>query len=472
MIRWKLVALLALVAATVTPRVADASLVEIQNEAVRALAHVQERRFANGMTVVVQEDRHVPIVSLALRYDAGERNVPPGREGVAMLTTYAMVRVTKHVAAGEYNRYLSRAGATGHSGSTAADSTLLRVTLPSNRLALPLWLWSDQMAFFVDAIDKAQLDVERAALVNAIANEDGGPLSRVSAMLDEEIYAAGHPYHAIGRATAATIGAITVDDVRAYHERWIVPEHATLVIVGDVVAADAFALAEKYFGPVPRGPGAKLAPPTSTPLRGESQLEISANVSTPTVWIRWPTPAFYTDDDAMLDVAARLMTGIRSGHLHWALVDEKKVATAVNATNGSRALGSRFDVRVTGVAGVTPAALLAEVDAAFGRFSDGHVTEAHVNGALGETLLPRLYSFEHAAIRAALLAGYSTNMGTPSFIDKDLARFVPIDRAALARAIPRLLPGNKRVVALVTPSSSAPMGGVKSARNFKPAWIK
>ena len=45
---------------------------------------------------------------------------------------------------------------------------------------------------------------------------------------------------------------MTAADARTWYERWYAPNNATLVVVGDVNPVAVFALARRYFGPVPR----------------------------------------------------------------------------------------------------------------------------------------------------------------------------------------------------------------------------
>jgi hypothetical protein len=68
---------------------------------------VRETRLENGLTVVVQEDHRVPLVSLALRYQGGEQAAPGGQWAVAQLTTALMLRHTQHAPAGDYDRLAS-----------------------------------------------------------------------------------------------------------------------------------------------------------------------------------------------------------------------------------------------------------------------------------------------------------------------------------------------------------------------------
>lgn len=123
---------------------------------------LHEFHLDNGLTVVVAEVPRVPIETLALRYDGGQRAVPAGMSGLATLTTELMLEQTRHVHPGDYARLLTTAGASKFNWTNGIDATVLEVTLPSSRVELPLWLWSDEMGFFSSGFDDTQFAKLRA----------------------------------------------------------------------------------------------------------------------------------------------------------------------------------------------------------------------------------------------------------------------------------------------------------------------
>lgn len=329
--------------------VAAATLVAAASPSARAQSHIdvalgpiEEHHLGNGLTVVIQEDHRVPLVSLAIRYDVSA--APPGQPAAAALTSFLMLGHTAHVAPGEYYRLLAAAGATGTSDCTQASATTFQTTVPSNRLALPLWLWSDQMGYFDGALDEAQLALQRNKLreQRRVALE-GSPLGRIEQLAVTELYPPEHPYHFIEYAPE-DVDHVDRAAVLAFHDAWITPPRATLVIVGDVVAADAQAMVEKYFATIPRGAVGQVAAPAPIgPLTGETQVDVEANVARPQVFLRYRTPRLLTAEDARLDVVANLLDGRRTGWLVWKLVDEQKVAINVLAHQRSDALSSQFE---------------------------------------------------------------------------------------------------------------------------------
>jgi len=428
-----------------------------------ALGPIEEHHLDNGMTLVIQEDHRAPLVSLALRYD--DSAAPPGQHAAATLTTFLMLDATKHVAAGDYYRLLAGAGATGAADRTQPSATTLEVTVPSNRLALPLWLWSEQIGYFDGALDDAKLTTQRNKLreQRRVALE-GSPMGRIDAMAMEELYPADHPYHHVD-FTPEDVDRLDRAAVLAFHDAWMTPAHATLVLVGDVVPADATALVEKYFATLPRGAAVETpAPPPLAPLSGETQVDVAANVPHAQVFLRWRTPRLLSSEDARLDVVARLLSGSRTAWLFWDLVDQKKVAVSVSAHQRSDALGSQFEIRIEGANGKTAKELLAAFDLAMNAIRGRAPSKKELAGAIYETVIDRFLALERAPTRAFDFARTRTLAESADPTKHDLGRYGRVDDAQVREAMQTFLGPDRRVVLLVTPTPGAPAGGTRVGR--------
>jgi zinc protease len=430
---------------------------------------VEQRRLDNGLTIIVQEDHRNPLVSLVLLSDAGERASPDGMHGLAWLTALVVADATKHMARGDAHRHLRRAGATFRDSSDA-DTHYQTVTLPSRRFALPLWIWSDRMGFFDEGFDEALLRTTRDQQIERLrAWQEGSPLGRLDGFADEELFPADHPYHA-PYGTRESLSQIGRTDIIAFHDRWMTPDHATLVIVGDVKAAEAMAEVERWFGPIPASAERKWFPPPSLPrLAGETRVEIAAPVATARVSIRWPTPALLTIDDAQLDVVARLLAGKHRAFVYWDLVTTDKVATSVTARQASRRLASEFVVTIEGAPGKSASELLAAFDRSMDSFAARALQQGEIDHAAYDMVIANVYGYEAAPTRAFELAKYNALAGTPLYFGADAQRYDDITPAVVASVVKKWLPRDRRVVMLVTPDRSAAPGGERRGRRVVPA---
>ncbi len=87
-----------------------------------------------------------------------------------------------------------------------------------------------------------------------------------------------HPYMHPVIGWMADLEKLTVKDVRDWYQRWYVPNNATLVVVGDVVPREVFALARQYFGPIPSRPLPRSRPAAEPPQTEMRQAEVSRHI--------------------------------------------------------------------------------------------------------------------------------------------------------------------------------------------------
>src|SRR3954471_2867465 len=120
---------------------------------------------ANGLTVILHQDRSVPIVALNVWYHVGSANEKPGRTGFAHLFEHLMFEGSAHVKEGQFDTLLESAGATNN-GSTTNDRTNYYIDAPSNALELALFLESDRMGYLLDAMSPERVNGQRDVVKN------------------------------------------------------------------------------------------------------------------------------------------------------------------------------------------------------------------------------------------------------------------------------------------------------------------
>ena len=105
---------------------------------------VQTYELPNGLFVTLSEDHTAPIVAVNLWYHVGSANERVGRTGFAHLFEHMLFQGSQHVGTNDHFRYVQQVGGVAN-GSTWYDRTNYYETLPSNELALGLWLEADRM---------------------------------------------------------------------------------------------------------------------------------------------------------------------------------------------------------------------------------------------------------------------------------------------------------------------------------------
>ncbi len=153
-----------------------------------------------------------------------------------------------------------------------------------------------------------------------------------SGLLAEQLRAAAfiaHPYQWPVAGWASDIDGWTLADLKEHFRMGYAPNNCTVVVAGDVTAAEVLRLARKYFETTP----AQKAPP---PLRtkepeqlGERRVTLRKPAQAPLFMAAYHTPEAKHGDRLALEILARAMTGGRSSRLYRRMVDTDQSVLAV-----------------------------------------------------------------------------------------------------------------------------------------------
>src|SRR6186997_765812 len=210
-------------------------------------------RLANGLTVVLHQDKTVPVATVNIWYHVGSANEKPGRTGFAHLFEHLMFEGSKHVKEGEFDKLLESAGATNNA-STSNDRTNYYIDVPVNALDLALFLDSDRMGFLLDAMPPEQVNSQRDVVKNERRQSyENRPYGMASIELDKMLWPTNHPYNWPTIGYMEDLTAASHEDVVQFFKKYYVPNNASLVIAGDIDIPRTKTLVEKWFNEIPRG---------------------------------------------------------------------------------------------------------------------------------------------------------------------------------------------------------------------------
>jgi zinc protease len=437
----------------------------------RALATegaVSETKLQNGLRVVVDENHRVPVTSVTVRYAVGAANDPDARNGLTELVARMMATKTEHVPENGFDEVADRAG--GRSGWEAnLDDTEFFAEVPSSALEKAFWLLSDQMGFFVPAVDDAAirhgvqlLAVERG---QHVAND---PMGHARELVPGELYPAGHPYRHVARASdAAGLASLGKSELAAFVQKFFVPSNAVLVVSGDAKPDQVVALAKKWFGEIPAGTPQPNAFAPIPPLAHQVHLDIAARVERPVVQMTWLAPPEFAPGDAELDVVANILHGYRIARLSWDLITKLRVAGDIDVQERSHRRGSTFTITAVATPKHTAQEVAAAIDNVLRTLETTQPPDSDdMEGALSSALMERTLAMEASLFRARQFASWSLRAGTADYWQSDMHRY-ETDPGRVQQAAIRYLPLDKRVVVFVTPSKTAPVAGQLLQRKVK-----
>ena len=286
----------------------------------------------NGLDVIVHEDRKAPIVAVAVWYNVGSKDEPKGQTGFAHLFEHLMFNGSEN-AQGDYFEYLQQMGATDYNGTTSFDRTNYFQSVPTGALERALWLESDRMGYLLGAVTQEKLDNQRGVVQNEKRQGDNQPGGLVFYEVIETLFPKPHPYGHTPIGSMADLDAASLDDVQQWFRDKYGPNNATLVLAGDISAAEARPLVEKYFGAIERGPVNNPAQAEVTELTQDVRKVMQDQVAATSITKYWTAPGLSNEDLTALSVGARILGGLSSSRLDNALVRDEQIAVGVSAGN-------------------------------------------------------------------------------------------------------------------------------------------
>jgi zinc protease len=156
---------------------------------------IEQFRLDNGLLVALSQDKTAPIVAVNLWYHVGSANERSGRTGFAHLFEHMLFQGSEHVGSNEHFELVQRAGGTLN-GSTWLERTNYFETVPSNQLALALWLEADRMGALLPAMTQKKLDTQRDVVKNERRwSVDNQPYGTWWEKLPELAFPEEHPFH-------------------------------------------------------------------------------------------------------------------------------------------------------------------------------------------------------------------------------------------------------------------------------------
>jgi zinc protease len=387
---------------------------------------IETYHLPNGLRVTLSEDHTAPLVAVNLWYHVGSANERAGRTGFAHLFEHMLFQGSANVAANEHFELVQRAGGTLN-GSTWLDRTNYYETVPSNQLELALWLEADRMARLLPAMTQEKLDTQRDVVKNERRwSVDNQPYGTWWERLPALCYPPEHPFHHSLIGSFEDLDAASLDDVKEFFATWYTPDNAVLTIAGDFDPAEARALVDRHFAPIPRGAGRPPLPSFELPPTFGATLKevVPDDVVLPRVLLAFRSPPFGSDEHYAASVCAAVL-GLRNGsRLHERLVRERQVASETSASTFDLPKGAdllildavaRPDVDVDTLA----AALTEEVE----RLRADGVRQEEVDRALALVESGFVVGMQSAGERADQLSRFATYFGDPSLANAQVDRY-------------------------------------------------
>ncbi|MCX7622300.1 MAG: insulinase family protein, partial [Thermomicrobium sp.] len=370
---------------------------------------VLETRLANGLTVLVQPMRQVPVVSCWIWYRVGSRNEPPGSTGLSHWVEHMLFKGTPRFPPGSIFRQVNRWGGTLN-GFTWLDYTAYFETLPTPGWQLALEIEADRMV--AATFDPAEVERERTVILA----ERSGSENQPGTYLREEVVAAAFRAHPYGHPVIGyreDLEQISRDDLYRHYRTYYQPGNAVLVICGDVDPEEALRAVERRFGDIPAAREIPLLRVREPEQWGERRVTVRRPAPTAQLLVAWRVPeATHPDVPALVVLDAVLSGGKpvafggggmgRSSRLYRALV-APGLCTAAASSMSLTLDPFLFTVSATLTPRAEPAEVERIVDEVIRRLWEEAVSDEELARAKRQLAVQFAAANESAQSRAALL---------------------------------------------------------------------
>ena len=205
----------------------------------------------NGLKVFFVPDHKAPVVTVQVFYHAGAKDEPPGKRGIAHMFEHMMFKGSTHVPPEEHARFIQLVGGQNNA-FTQDDTTGYHDTIPPSALDFTMKLEAERMRNL--KLTQKTIDSERQVVEEELRlRVENNPIGKA---LKAELALAYtvHPYKVSAAGDKKDLDTVTPADCQKFYDEYYRPNNAALIVVGDTEESTVKALAEKYFGPLEKGP--------------------------------------------------------------------------------------------------------------------------------------------------------------------------------------------------------------------------
>ncbi|MGI8959812.1 MAG: M16 family metallopeptidase [Bryobacteraceae bacterium] len=430
---------------------------------------IEKYKFDNGLRVILSQDNAIPVVAVYIVYDVGSRAEEKGRTGFAHLFEHMMFEGSANVKKGEHMRYVESNGGTLN-GSTHPDYTNYFESLPSNKLAVALWLESDRMRSLAVTPENLANQKEAVKQERRLRMDNQPYITAIFDKWPQLAFQNWQNSHSL-IGSFEDLNSASIEDVSRFFKTYYAPDNAVLTIVGDFQLPEAKKLVQTYFGDIPAQPRPKrpdLAEPPGATAKSAVYKDALAKV--PGVVIGYPGPVRGSEDFYAVTVLDALLTGGDSSRLQQNLVKGKKSVVQYEGNLGWP-FASADDYQSPGDYATfllyNPSfqsnQIIDQYQDEIAKIQNEGVTEAELHRTQMLLLANKLNELQTSLGRAKLLANFEVLDGKPEAINTLLDRYAAVTPAQVQAVAKKYLNPNQRIVLAIQPDAGAkPDGPSKS----------
>lgn len=405
------------------------------------------QKLPNGQTLVVQEVRNNPIVTIDTWVKTGSINEDDTNNGVSHFLEHLFFKGTKKHPAGEFDRILESKGAVINA-ATSKDFTHYYITIPSEYFNTALELHSDMLTN--PQIPRKELEQERKVVLEEISKDGNTPSKKVYENLNTLMYTT-HPYKRKVIGTSQIVSTITREEILEYFNKHYAPSNMITLVIGDVDTAQVQEKVAHYFGQEYRKP-IKNSFKKEHQITSQKRKVEYTDTQSGYMMIGFRGADINDCDTYALDVLSQILGGGKTSRLYKNIKEQNGLAYAISASNGS----FRDDGIVYITSNFNPAnseKLEKSIFEEICNLQKYGVTEEELNTAKKMIEQETYYSRESTSNIASELGYIMTLTGNPDFYNNYISNIKKVTAKQVQDAAQKYLGVNKSAVSMVLPNN-------------------
>jgi zinc protease len=408
------------------------------------------RMLPNGLTVLVEPDHSAPVTSVQVWVKSGSIHESEWMGGgLSHLLEHMLFKGTETRGPNEIARAVQAAG--GYINAyTSFDRTVYWIDVPSNGTATAIELLAD--AVINSTLPEEEFAKEQEVIRREFAMGFDDP-NRMSTELMLSTAFSQSPYRHPVIGYLEVFNRLTRHDLVAYYRERYVPDNMFLVVVGDVVPADVFDLAGKWFGAAERKSLAPLYIPREPQQIGRREAHEEFDTELGRCSLVWHIPPVTNPDTAPLDVLATVLGGGRSTPLHRELRERRNLVHHISAYSYMAGEMGLFGIDFLCEPGKRVQAVEAILEIVT-RYRDEPASTAEVAKARNNILADQLSNLATARGRASDIGGSWLLARNPDLGSEYLGHIGRVEAGALQRVARQYLTTSGLTVTSLNPRGS------------------
>lgn len=284
----------------------------------------------NGQTVVIEQVKNNPIVTIDTWIKTGSINEDDSNSGISHFLEHLFFKGTETHPTGDFDKILESKGAITNA-ATSKDFTHYYITISSKYFDKALELHADMLLH--PQVPRKEMEKERKVVLEEIAKDANSPVNICYENLNNLLYTT-HPYKRKVIGSAKVVENVSREEILNYYKQHYAPSNMTTIIIGDVDPQHALAEIKKDFNkPYQKinNPKYKKEKMLSSQKRNVSYMPTQTGY----MMIGFRDADISSNDTYALDVLATILGNGRSSRLYQSLKEQKQLVNSISAGNST-----------------------------------------------------------------------------------------------------------------------------------------